>query len=71
MYDSKLVLFLEHKEKEKMRKNAYKNKMTMSDYVRKLILLDNRINELGFSQFKSSQVINDIKKVRTNLGRND
>lgn len=71
MYDSKLELFLEHKEKEKMRKNAYKNKMTMSDYVRKLILLDNRINELGFSQFKSSQVINDIKKVRTNLGRND
>lgn len=71
MYDSKLELFLEHKEKEKMRKNAYKNKMTMSDYVRKLILLDNRITELGCSNNKSNQFIKDIKKVQSTLGRND
>lgn len=70
MYDSKLELFLEHKEKEKMRKNAYKNKMTMSDYVRKLILLDNRINELGSSNNQSDQFINDIKKIQSNFRRN-
>lgn len=54
-----------------MRKNAHKNKMTMSDYVRRLILLDNKLNELGVYNNKSINSMSDIKKIQTILGRND
>lgn len=65
-----MELFLEHKEKEKLRKNAYKKRMTMSDYVRKLIILDNKLNDLKDSNYKSNVCLNDIKNISDTLGRN-
>lgn len=54
-----------------MRKNAYKNKMTMSEYVRKLIILDNKLIELQNYHQKTNDSIKNIKMLKDNIGRND
>lgn len=69
LYDTKLELFLEHKEKEIMRKNAYRNKMTMSDYVRKLIILDNKFNNINEYNKKILSSNNEIKLLKNKLGK--
>lgn len=54
-----------------MRKNAYKNKMTMSDYIRKLIILDNKLNDLKKYNIEVENSTINIEKLKTYIGRND
>ena len=47
-----------------MRKNAYKNKMTMSDYIRKLIILDNKLNDLKKYNIEVENSTINIEKLK-------
>lgn len=49
-------------EKEKLRKRAYKSKLTMSEYIRRLIMLDNQLHEIKNSNSNFDQMIQRIKK---------
>ena len=69
LYDVKLELFLEHKDKERLRKNAFKNKMTMSEYVRKLIKLDNELSSIELLNNKFDLSVDQINKISATLRR--
>lgn len=62
MYNTKVQVYLNRKEKEKLKKRAYKNKVTISEYVRRLIMLDNKLNELKNNNDQFSQTIKKLKK---------
>ena len=57
------------KEKQILRKNAYKNKMTMSNYIRLLINMDNRLNEIKRNNIKNDKCSTEIAKIMLNIGR--
>ena len=44
LYNTRITLRLSNKEKNILKKNAYNKKITMSEYIRNLIVLDNRLN---------------------------
>ncbi len=69
LYNVKLELFLEHKDKERLRKNAFKNKMTMSEYVRKLIKLDNELISIELLNDNFNLSVEKIDKILTTLRR--
>lgn len=62
LYDTKIQICLNHMEKEKLRKRAYKSKLTMSEYIRRLIMLDNQLHEIKNSNSNFDQMIQRIKK---------
>ncbi len=62
LYDTKVKICLNHIEKEKLRKRAYKNKLTMSEYIRRLIMLDNKIHEIKINNSNFDQTIKKIEK---------
>ena len=47
LYDTLITLRLSNKEKQMLKRNAYQKKITMSEYIRTLILLDNRLNSIS------------------------
>lgn len=68
LYDTSIEICINKKCKEKLRKIAYKNKLTMSEYIRNLInyaVSYNDINELDIKINNSSR---DINKVISLLG---
>ena len=69
LYDVKLELFLGDKDKERLRKNAFKNKMTMSEYVRKLIKLDNELISFELLNDNFNLSVEKIDKILTTLRR--
>lgn len=69
LFNNVLTLCIDNKEKELLRKNAYKNKMTMSEYVRKLIELDNSYKKIDGYQNKQEITIDEVIKVLTSLRR--
>lgn len=42
LYDERIAFRLDKKEKAILKKNAFAHKMTLSNYLRLLILIDNR-----------------------------
>ena len=69
LYNTHLTLRLDKKEKQILRKNAYKNKMTMSNYIRLLINMDNRLNEIKRNNIKNDKCSTEISKIMLNIGR--
>lgn len=63
LYNTRITLRLSNKEKNILKKNAYNKKITMSEYIRNLIILDNRLNSIN-------RDLEDIKKVKNIVGRN-
>ena len=51
------------------KRNAYKNKMTMSNYIRLLINMDNRLNEIRKNNIKNNIYSEEITKIMLNIGR--
>ena len=68
LYDAILTLRLDKKEKNIIKRNAYKNKMTMSNYIRYLISIDNRINRIKKNNEQNNQYSNEIAKILLNIG---
>lgn len=69
LFNNYLMLCIDTKQKESLRKNAYKNKMTMSEYIRKLIELDNNYKKMDGYQNKQEITIDEVIKVLTALRR--
>ena len=69
LYNTHLTLRLDKKEKQILRKNAYKNKMTISNYIRLLINMDNRLNEIKRNNIKNDKCSTEIAKIMLNIGR--
>lgn len=69
LFNNYLMLCIDTKQKELLRKNAYKNKMTMSEYIRKLIELDNSYKKMDDYQNKQEITIDEVIKVLTALRR--
>lgn len=70
LYNTHLTLRLDKKEKQILKRNAYKNKMTMSNYIRLLINMDNRLNEIKSNNIKNDKCSTEIAKIMLNIGRN-
>lgn len=64
LYNTRITLRLSNKEKNILKKNAYSKKITMSEYIRNLIILDNRLNSIN-------RDLEDIKKVKNIVGRSN
>ena len=69
LYNTHLTLRLDKKEKQILKKNAYKNKMTMSNYIRLLINMDNRLKEIKKNNIKNDKCSTEIAKIMLNIGR--
>lgn len=69
LYNTHLTLRLDKKEKQILKRNAYKNKMTMSNYIRLLINMDNRLNEIKRNNIKNDKCSTEIAKIMLNIGR--
>jgi len=63
-----LLLCISKKDKEKLRKIAYKRKMTMSQYIRNIINLAIAINESNVIDDKKNISEIEIEKVISKLG---
>lgn len=70
MFNTYIKININKQEKEKLRKNAFKNKMTMSDYIRRLITIDNKLNEIKNYDNKLNDdmddIINNLNLIRRN-----
>ena len=71
LYNTKLTIRLDKKEKQAIKRNAYKNKITMSEYIRQLILIDNRRTNIDNQINKFKKNLNDIYKAEVRIGRDD
>jgi len=63
IYNSEIKLCIDKKTKEKLRKLAYKNKITLSSYIRSLInfaIEINNVNKLEYKKELSTKDINNI-----------
>lgn len=70
-YGSKITIRLSKKEKELLRKKAYEKNINMSEYLRALILIDNRITDLESNIDKANRNLNDISKYKYFIGRSN
>lgn len=70
LYDSKLTIRLKQKEKIILKKNAYKNDLTISEYVRMLIIIDNRLNCIYSNNDKINKCIKEISIAKNRIGGN-
>lgn len=71
LYNTSITIRLDKKEKQIIKRNAYKNKITMSEYIRQLILIDNKRTNINNHIKKLKKNINDIYKAKIRIGRND
>lgn len=69
LYDTHITIRLSKKEKQIFKRNAYRKKLTMSDYLRSLILLDNRLNSISSKLDKINKEINEVGLASTYIGR--
>ena len=69
LYDDILILSINKKEKSKLRKIAYNNKLTMSEFNRLLIKLAIQIDELDKQELDNLKSTKEVNKIMTTLGR--
>ena len=68
LYDTSIEVCVNKKTKEKLRKVAYKQKITMSEYIRQLIelaIINNEINDFENKKILSTK---NVDKALTLLG---
>lgn len=71
LYDTSIELCINKKKKEKLRRIAYKQKITMSEYIRKLIDFAIAYNDITCLENKKDLQAKDVEKIITLLGRDD
>lgn len=69
LYNSSLTIRLKGKEKSILRKNAYRNNLTISEYIRLLIMIDNRINSIQTNNKKNNKSLEEISLAKLRIGR--
>ena len=69
LYDTLITLRLSKKEKQILKRNAYQKKITMSEYIRTLILLDNRLNSISSKLNKIDKDLKDVNLAKIHIGR--
>ena len=69
LYNSILTIRLKGKEKSILRKNAYRNNLTISEYIRLLIMIDNRINSIQTNNKKNNKSLEEISLAKLRIGR--
>lgn len=69
LYDTLITLRLSNKEKQMLKRNAYQKKITMSEYIRTLILLDNRLNSISNKLNKIDKDLKDVNLAKNYIGR--
>ena len=69
LYDTLITLRLNKKEKQILKRNAYQKKITMSEYIRTLILLDNRLNSISNKLNKIDKDLKDVNLAKIRIGR--
>lgn len=70
LYDTSIEICINHKAKEKLRKIAYKQKITMSEYIRKLIDFAISFNDIYNLEDKIDISLKDVKEFFNLLGGN-
>lgn len=68
LYDSTIRIYVSKKDKAKFRKIAFKNKMTVSELSRKLILLIIKLDESNKIDLIQDLTDNDIKTILNSMG---
>ena len=68
LYDTSIELCINKKTKEKLRKIAYKQKITMSEYVRHLINFAIAYNDISNLENKKDLSTRDVDKIISLLG---
>ena len=68
LYDTSIEICVNKKTKEKLRKVAYKQKITMSEYIRQLIELAIINNEINNFENKKILSTKNVDKALTLLG---
>lgn len=68
LYDSTIRIYISKKDKVKFRKIAFKNKMTVSELSRKLILLIIKLDESNKIDLRQDLTDNDIKTILNSMG---
>lgn len=70
-YSSKITIRLNKKEKEILKRNAYKKNINMSEYLRALILINNRLTSFYSNIEKANKNLDEIFMYESFIGRND
>ena len=68
-YGSMVTIRLNKKEKALLKKNAYRKNINMSEYLRALILIDNRMTDFQSNIAKANKNLDDITKYEFFIGR--
>lgn len=68
-YGSMITIRLNKKEKALLKKNAYRKNINMSEYLRALILIDNRMTDFQSNIAKANKNLDDITKYEYFIGR--
>ena len=69
LYNTRVTIRLDKKEKKILKRNAYSKKMTMSNYIRKLIDMDNRLSEIKKNTIQNNKCENEVLKLMLDIGR--
>lgn len=69
IYNDVIYTYLEHSDKVKFRKIAFKNKKTISEFNRLLIKLIIRLDEMNKLNSKQEITADDISSLLNNIGR--
>ncbi len=69
-YSSKITIRLNKKEKEILKRNAYKKNINMSEYLRALILINNRLTSFYSNIEKANKNLDEIFMYESFIGRN-
>lgn len=68
-YGSMITIRLNKKEKALLKKNAYRKNINMSEYLRALILIDNRMTDFQSNIAKANKNLDDITRYEYFIGR--
>ena len=68
-YGSTITIRLSKKEKEFLKRNAYRKNINMSEYLRALILIDNRMTDFKSNISKANKNLKDISRYEYFIGR--
>lgn len=68
-YSSKITIRLNKKEKEILKRNAYKKNINMSEYLRALILINNRLTSFYSHIDKANKDLDEITRYKDFIGR--
>ncbi|MGN1267960.1 MAG: DUF6290 family protein [Candidatus Aphodocola sp.] len=71
LYNSRITIRLDKKEKDFIKSNAYSKKITLSEYIRQLILIDNRKTNIDKQISKLEKNLKDIYKAEVRIGRDE